>query len=60
MKDSEDESFGAFIMADVIVQSHQMTLTGQQTVIMENVSMTIGDIIPVVPPAAMPSEPPPP
>ena len=47
MKDSEDDAFGAFIMADAVVQSHQMSLTGQQTVIMENVSMTVGDIIPI-------------
>lgn len=45
-RDSEDDSYGAFILADAFVQSHQMTITGQQTVVMENVSVVVGDIIP--------------
>ncbi len=46
-RDSEDDTYGAFILSDAFVQSHQMTITGQQTVVMENISMTCGDLIPV-------------
>ena len=48
-KDSEADDYGAFAMADCYVQSHQMTITGQQTVVMENISMVCTDIIPATP-----------
>jgi len=48
-RDSENDYFGAFILEDVFVQSHQLTLSGQQVVVMENVSMTVGNLTPVKP-----------
>jgi len=45
-KDSDNDNYGAFAMADCYVQSHQMSITGQQTVVMENISMVCTDIIP--------------
>lgn len=47
LKDSEDEYFGAFLMKKCYVQSHQMTITGQQTIIMENINLIIDDIDPM-------------
>ncbi len=47
MQDSEGEGFGAFALENCFVQSHNMTLTGQQTVVMENVSILVDDINPV-------------
>jgi hypothetical protein len=44
--DQEDDAFGAFALTGCYVQSHQMSLSGQQTVVMENVTITVDDIIP--------------
>jgi hypothetical protein len=46
MQDSEGQGYGAFALENCMVQSHNMTLTGQQTVVMENISIIIDDITP--------------
>lgn len=46
LHDQEDDRYGAFALTGCFVQSHQMSFSAQQTVIMENVSLIVDDIIP--------------
>lgn len=47
MNDSENDKYGGFYMENCNVQSHQFSVTGQQTVVMENAVVRCSDLVPI-------------
>ena len=47
MNDSENDKYGGFYMENCNVQSHQFSVTGQQTVVMENAVVRCTDLVPI-------------
>jgi hypothetical protein len=47
LNDQENQRYGAFALKGCVIQSHQLALTGQQTVVMENASLVFDDIVPL-------------
>lgn len=45
--DSENDRYGGAYFTECYIQSHQMTLTAAQTVVMENCSIRVTEIIPI-------------
>jgi len=48
MKDQEEQYYGALALKHCYIESHQMSMAAQQTVVMENISMTVSEFVPVV------------
>jgi len=48
MRDQEGEYYGALALKHCFIESHQMSVAAQQTVVMENISMTVSEFVPVV------------
>lgn len=44
--DSEDDAYGAVVLEDCLVRSHQMTFASRQTVVMENAQMSFNEVLP--------------
>ena len=47
MNDSENDKYGGFYLENCNVQSHQFSLTGQQTVVMENAVVRCSELVPI-------------
>ena len=45
--DSEDDKYGGFYLQNCYVQSHQFSVAGQQTVVMENCQIRASDLKPI-------------
>jgi len=47
IRDSENDSYGGFVLQNCYVQSHQFSVAGQQTVIMENCQIRASRLLPI-------------
>jgi len=48
MRDQQNQYYGALALKHCFIESHQMSIAAQQTVIMENIAMTVSEFVPVV------------
>ncbi|MBC8551457.1 MAG: hypothetical protein H8D23_17570 [Candidatus Brocadiales bacterium] len=48
IRDQEEEFYGALALKHCFIESHQMSMAAQQTVVMENISMTVSEFVPIV------------
>ena len=47
IRDSENDAYGGFVLQNCYVQSHQFSVAGQQTVIMENAQIRASRLLPI-------------
>ena len=47
IRDSENDAYGGFVLQNCYVQSHQFSVAGQQTVIMENAQIRASRLFPI-------------
>ena len=47
IKDSENEYYGATVLRECFVQTHNMSISGQQTIVMENVNLSVAEVVPI-------------
>ena len=47
IRDSENDAYGGFVLQNCYVQSHQFSIAGQQTVIMENAQIRASRLFPI-------------
>ncbi len=46
IRDSRDNAYGGFYLEECYIQTHSMTLAGQQTVLLENVGIRASNLVP--------------
>lgn len=56
IRDSRDNAYGGFYLEECYIQTHSMTLAGQQTVLLENVGIRASALIPFAGVAHVPPE----
>ena len=47
IRDSENDAYGGFVLQNCYIQSHQFSIAGQQTVIMENAQIRASRLLPI-------------
>ena len=47
MNDMENEKYGGFYLENCLIQSHQLSLAGQQTILVENVGIRCSRVVPL-------------
>tara|TARA_Y100001937_G_scaffold21799_1_gene30807 strand:- start:20893 stop:21585 length:693 start_codon:yes stop_codon:yes gene_type:complete len=47
LNDMEDENYGGFYLENCYIQSHQLSIAGQQTILVENVGIRCSRVVPI-------------